>query len=204
MALPFSIERFLQMTLLILGIILFIGVHMIRVVVPGFRQAMIAKLGRGGWGGLHSVMSIGSLAVLVWGYAAAPIVNLWFPPMGMNHLTVTLMLFASICLGAGLLPAGHIAMKTKHPVVLAVKIWALAHLLSNGDLRSVLLFVAFLAWGVVLRINYKRRLRAGEITPQAFVSTRFDAYAVVGGIALWALITFWLHEILIGVAPLAM
>lgn len=192
------------MALLILGIILFIGVHMIRVVAPGFRQAMIAKLGKGGWGGVHSVLSIVSLVVLAWGYAAAPIVNLWFPPVGMSHLTATLMLLASICLVAGFLPAGHIASKTKHPVVLAVKIWATAHLLSNGDLRSVLLFVAFLAWGVILRINYKRRLRAGEITPQAFVSARFDALAIAGGVALWALVTFWLHEMLIGVAPLAM
>lgn len=192
------------MALLILGLILFLATHLIRVVAPGFRLSMIDRFGEMGWRVINSVLSLVSLIVLIWGYATAPVVNLWFPPMGMNHLTTTLMLFAMICLVSGFLPAGHIATKTKHPIVLAIKIWAAAHLLANGDLASVLLFVAILAWGVVLRISYKRRMRAGEITPRPFVSARWDAISVVVGLAVWALITFWLHEVLIGVAPLAM
>lgn len=192
------------MTLLILGIILFVATHLIRVVAPGFRLSMIERFGDKGWRVINSVMSLVSLIVLIWGYATAPVINLWFPPMGMNHLTTTLMLFAMICLVAGFLPAGHIATKTKHPIVLSIKIWAAAHLLANGDLASVLLFASLLAWGVILRINYKRRVRAGELVLKPFVSARYDAIAVVGGIVLWAVILMWLHELLIGVAPLAM
>ena len=192
------------MTFLILGIILFLGVHLLRVVAPGFRLAMIDKFGENGWKGLYSVLSLVTLVILIWGYATAPVINLWFPPMGMNHLTTTLMLFAMICLVAGFLPAGHIATKTKHPIVLSIKIWAAAHLLANGDLASILLFVALLAWGVVLRISYKRRVRSGETVLRPLVSARYDVFAVVGGIVLWAVILLWLHELLIGVAPIAM
>ncbi|TPP11731.1 NnrU family protein [Rhizobium glycinendophyticum] len=192
------------MTLLILGIILFLATHLIRVVAPGFRLSMIERFGETGWRVINSILSLLSLVVLIWGYATAPFVNVWFPPMGMNHLTITLMLIAMICLVAGFLPAGHIATKTKHPIVLSIKIWAAAHLLANGDLASILLFGALLAWGVVLRINYKRRVRAGDLVLRPFVSARFDAIAVVVGLVVWALITFKLHELLIGVAPLPM
>lgn len=192
------------MTLLILGIILFLATHLIRVVAPGFRLSMIGRFGETGWRVINSLMSLVSLVVLIWGYATAPFINLWFPPTGMNHLTVTLMLLAMICLVAGFLPAGHIAARTKHPIVLSIKIWAAAHLLSNGDLASVLLFASLLAWGVVLRINYKRRLRAGELVLRPFVSARYDAFAVVGGLVLWAVFLLGLHELLIGVAPLPM
>ncbi|HBF29613.1 NnrU family protein [Rhizobium sp.] len=192
------------MFLLIIGLILFLGLHMIRSFAPGFRASMVARLGLNGWKMLHSVLAIVSVALVAYGYSVAPVVNVWFPPMGMNHLTVTLMLFATICLVAGFLPAGQIVLKTKHPMVLAIKIWALAHLLSNGDLRSIVLFAAFLAWGVILRISLKRRARAGEIAPRAFVSVKYDLYAVVLGVVVWAAITFKLHELLIGVAPLSM
>jgi uncharacterized membrane protein len=89
-------------------------------------------------------------------------------------------------------------------MVLSVKIWAFAHLLANGETSSVLLFAAFLAWGVILRIALKRRERAGELTLRPFVSGKYDLYAVVIGVVVWALITFKLHELLIGVAPIAM
>lgn len=192
------------MTLLILGIILFLATHLIRVVAPGFRLTMIDRFGETGWRVINSVLSLVSLIVLIWGYATAPVINVWFPPMGLSHLTITLMLIATICLVAGFLPAGHIATKTKHPIVLSIKIWAAAHLIANGDLASILMFGALLAWGVVLRINYKRRLRAGDLVLRPFVSARFDAIAVVLGLVVWALVTFKLHELLIGVAPLPM
>ncbi|MBB4952824.1 putative membrane protein [Agrobacterium vitis] len=192
------------MLLLIIGLILFLGLHMIRVVAPGLRASMVARLGLNGWKGLYSVAAVVSIVLVAYGYSVAPVINVWFPPMGMSHLTVTLMVFATICLVAGFLPAGHIVVKSKHPMVLSIKIWALSHLLSNGDLRSIILFAAFLAWGVILRIALKRRERAGEIAPRAFVSAKYDLYAVVLGLVVWAAITFKLHEMLIGVAPLAM
>jgi uncharacterized membrane protein len=192
------------MTILILGLVLFLGLHLIRTVAPGVRTSMVARIGLNGWKVMHATFAVVSMIIVIYGYAVAPVINIWFPPMGMNHLTILLMLFATICLIAGLLPAGRIKVLTKHPMVLAIKIWALAHLLSNGDLRSIILFAAFLAWGVILRISMKRRLRAGEITLRPFVSSKYDLYAVVLGIAVWAAVTFKLHELLIGVSPLAM
>lgn len=117
---------------------------------------------------------------------------------------MTLMLPAMICLIASLIPAGHIATRTKHPLILAVKIWALAHLLANGETSSILLFASFLARGVVMRISLKRRERAGEKVVRPFVSGRYDLVAIVGGIVLWGAFILKLHEWLIGVQPIAM
>lgn len=194
------------MSLLIVGIILFLGIHLIRVVAPGFRTAMINAMGVNGWKAVYAVASLASLALLVYGYGLARQVTgvLYTPPTGMAHLAMLLMVFAMICLVAGVLPAGYIVEKTKHPMVLSVKIWALAHLLANGETSSVLLFGSFLAWGVILRIALKRRERAGEITRRPFVSARYDVLSVVIGIVLYAAIVMKLHEWVIGVSPMAM
>lgn len=194
------------MTLLIVGIILFLGIHLIRVVVPGFRQSMIASLGERGWKIGYSIASLITLILLIRGFGQARQVTgvLYTPPVWMAHITLLLMLSAMICLVASLLPAGHIAVKTKHPMVLSVKIWAFAHLLANGETSSVLLFAAFLAWGVIMRISLKRRERAGELTLRPFVSAKYDLYAVIIGVVAWGLIIWRLHEWLIGVPPLVM
>ncbi|MBP1853385.1 NnrU family protein [Rhizobium halophytocola] len=190
------------MAILILGIILFLGVHSIRLAAPGFRRSMVEKMGEGPWRGVYSAASLVSLVILIWGFAVAPVINVWFPPEFMSHITVLLMLFAMICFIASLMPAGHIQTKTKHPMVLSVKIWAFAHLLANGDLASILLFVAFLAWGVVMRIALKKRWRRGELMLPSFVSARYDVIAVVVGVVVWAALLLKLHELLIGVAPI--
>ncbi|MBN8951243.1 MULTISPECIES: NnrU family protein [unclassified Rhizobium] len=193
------------MALLILGIVLFLGLHLIRVVAPGLRASLIASLGEGGWKIAYSIASIVALIVLIYGFGQArDMTPVWSPPFWMSHITILLMLFALICLVASLLPAGHIAVRTKHPMVLSVKIWALAHLLSNGDGAAILLFAAFLAWGVILRISLKRRERAGEITLRPFVSAKYDLYAIVIGVVVWALIIWKLHAWIIGVSPLVM
>lgn len=194
------------MAVLVVGIVLFLGLHLIRVIAPGFRQAMVDRMGPSAWRGVYSVLSILTLVLLIYGFGIARTQTtvLYTPPQGMAHLTLLLMLLALICLAASLLPAGYIATKTKHPMVLSVKIWALAHLLVNGDSASVLLFAAFLAWGVILRISLKRRQRAGEVVLRPFVSSRYDIYAVVLGAVAWVLILFKLHEWIIGVSPLAM
>ena len=193
------------MALLILGIVLFLGIHLIRVVAPGLRTSLIASLGESGWKIAYSVASIVTLAILIYGFGQArDMTPIWSPPFWMSHITILLMLFAMICLVASLLPAGHIAVRTKHPMVLSVKIWALAHLLSNGDGAAILLFAAFLAWGVILRISLKRRERAGEITLRPFVSAKYDLYAIIIGVIVWALIIWKLHAWIIGVSPLVM
>lgn len=193
------------MALLILGIVLFLGIHLIRVVAPGLRTSLIASLGESGWKIAYSVASIVTLVILIYGFGQArDMTPIWSPPFWMSHITILLMLFAMICLVASLLPAGHIAVRTKHPMVLSVKIWALAHLLSNGDGAAILLFAAFLAWGVILRISLKRRERAGEITLRPFVSAKYDLYAIIIGVIVWALIIWKLHAWIIGVSPLVM
>ncbi|PST19450.1 NnrU family protein [Rhizobium sp. JAB6] len=193
------------MALLVLGIVLFLGLHLIRVVVPGLRTSLIASLGEEGWKIAYSIASIIALIVLIYGFGQArDMTPIWSPPIWMSHITILLMLFALICLVASLLPAGHIAVKTKHPMVLSVKIWALAHLLSNGDGAAMLLFAAFLAWGVILRISLKRRERAGEITLRPFVSAKYDLYAIIIGAIAWILIIWKLHAWIIGVSPLVM
>lgn len=194
------------MAVLIVGIILFLGVHLLRVVAPGFRQSMVDRMGAPAWRGVYSIASILTLILLIYGFSIARYQTtvLYTPPVWMAHITFTLMLLALICLAASLLPAGHIATKTKHPMVLSVKIWALAHLLANGDSASVVLFASFLAWGVILRISLKRRQRAGEVVLRPFVSGRYDIYAVILGFVAWGAILWKLHEWFIGVSPLAM
>jgi uncharacterized membrane protein len=194
------------MALLVLSLILFLGVHLVRVFVPSFRQGMIDSLGKPAWIAIHSIASIATLIFVIYAFGAARAVTgmLYNTPAGMAHLTVTLMLLAMICLVSGFLPAGYIKSKAKHPIVLAIKIWALAHLFSNGETSSVLLFGAFLIWGVLLRISLKRRQRRGEITLPVFVSGKYDVYAIVIGAVVWALMIWRVHYWLIGVAPLPM
>ena len=193
------------MTLLIAGLVLFVVTHLLRPIAPGLREAGIAALGKPGWMALHGVASLLSLVLIVYGFIDARENGgemLYFPPAFLSHLTLTLMLIASICLIAGFLPAGHIRAKLKFPILVSIKIWALAHLLANGESYSVLLFVTILAWAVILRITLKKRIATGETKLPVFVSAKYDLIAVVAGLALYAVIVFWLHEPLIGVAPL--
>ncbi len=130
-------------------------------------------------------------------YRAAGYIDVWTPPTGMRHLTILLMWPAMICLVAAYVP-GEIKRRLKHPMLVAVKIWALAHLLSNGDLGSIILFGSFLGWAVYDRISVKRRVDANgpAVTPGG---RRNDVVAVVAGTILWVLFMFVLHPLLIGV-----
>ncbi|MBB4063325.1 NnrU family protein [Gellertiella hungarica] len=190
------------MALLIIGLIAFLGFHMLRVVAPGLRQSLIASMGRPAYMGLYSVLSIATLALLVYGFGQARLESgepLYVAPAWMVHLTVTLMLIALILAVSSVLPAGYIATKTRHPLITSVKVWALAHLLVNGEAYSVVTFAAFLAWAVVLRIAVKRRARAGEVTERAYVGWIWDLVAVVIGLGLAIALIKGLHLWLIGV-----
>ena len=195
------------MTLLIAGLALFIVTHLLRPFAPGLRNAAVAALGKPGWMALHGVLSLLGLALIAYGFVDAREnggTMLYSPPTFMAHIALTLMLVASVCLVAGFLPAGHIRTKLKFPILVAIKIWALAHLLANGETNSVLLFGTFLAWGVILRISMKRRWRAGAVTHPVFVSSSYDVMAIVGGLVVYGLFVWKLHELLIGVAPIAL
>jgi len=194
------------MTLLILGIVIFLGMHLVRVVAPGLRASVIERQGKGAWMGIYAVISLIGLLLIIYGFGEARAVTgmLYNPPVFLKHISLLLMLLAFICLAAGFLPAGRIAVAVKHPQILSIKIWALAHLLANGETSSVLLFGSFLAWAVILRISLKRRQRAGEKVLPVFRSASNDLLAMAIGVVAYGLFVWKLHEWLIGVPPIVM
>lgn len=189
------------MVVLVLGLILFLGIHSVRIVAPGWRDARLAAMGNG-WRGLYSIVSAVGLVLIVWGYALAwpesPV--LYEPPVWTKHIAALLMLFALIALAVSQLPGGRLKKMLKHPMLLAVKIWAFAHLLANGELASILLFGGFLAWAVVDRISLKRR---GDLGPATAGPVVRDAAAVALGVVLYVLLVSGLHLWLFGADPLA-
>jgi len=187
------------MLLLIAGLVLFIGGHSVSIVSRSWRDGMVGSMGAGPWKGLYSLVAAAGLVLVAWGFgqarATAPI--LYAPPQWLQHLAGLLMLASTVCLAVAILPGGRLKRLLKHPLLASVKIWAFAHLLANGDLASVLMFGAFLAWAVVARIWLKRRgAPIAEAGPPLW-----DAAAIAAGIGLWLLIVWRLHELLIGVVP---
>lgn len=188
---------------LIAGLVLFVGGHLVSR-QRDFRAALIDRLGAGGYKGLYSLVSLLGLVLIVYGfgvYRAAGYIQIWQPPRGMAHLALPLVWLAFVLLVAGRGPAGFIVGKAKHPMLLAVKLWAFAHLLANGDLGSILLFGSFLAWGVYARIALKRAGDMGAAGANAF--GRGDIVALLVGTVLTLAFVFGLHQWLIGVAILA-
>lgn len=190
------------MTILVLGLLIFLGVHSVRIVADPWRTAMRARLGERGWKGIYSLLALAGFALLVWGYGQArqAPVMLWTPPLGMRHLAALLTLAAFILLAAAYVPRNAIKARLHHPMLLGVKAWALAHLLANGTLADVLLFGSFLAWAIVCFASSRRRDRAaGTVYPPGTASG--TAITVAAGLAAWFAFAFWLHGPLIGVRP---
>jgi len=193
------------MILLILGLIIFLGIHTVRIAAPEYRTRFIATRGDSAWKGLYSIASIVGFVLIIWGYGiarqTAPV--LYVTNYNMVHVTATLMLIAFVVLASFHMPAGKIRATLKHPMLVAIKIWAVAHLLVNGDLASIILFGSFLVWAVADRISEKRRFRAGLTKNPVFVSYRYDVIAIVVGVILYGLFIWKLHYWLIGVQPIA-
>jgi uncharacterized membrane protein len=186
------------MSTLILGLIIFLGIHSVSILAPGWRDSMVAKLGELPWKGAYTVISILGFVLMVQGFAQARLepTVLWAPPAWMRHVAFTLMLPVFPLLLAAYLP-GRIKTTTKNPMLVATKLWALAHLLSNGMAHEVLLFGALLAWAVADRLSLKRRpVRA---TPQLPGSALNDVIVVAGGLALYVGFLLKGHAWLIGV-----
>ena len=192
------------MIVLLLGLVVFFGVHSVSIAAPGWRSAQVARFGDRGWKGLYSVVAGIGLALLIVGYGMArrePVV-LYTPPPALRHLALVVMLPVFPLLFAAYLP-GRLSRLAKHPMLLATKLWATAHLLANGNLGDVLLFGAFLAWAVADRISVKRR-RPDEAhaVPGAPPGPMNDAIAVAGGLAVYAVTVLWAHRWAFGVSPL--
>jgi uncharacterized membrane protein len=197
-------EEVAAVTILILGLVLFLGVHSTRIVADDWRAARVARWGPNAWKAVYSLVALVGLLLIIWGYGLArqqPVV-LWTPPRGMNHLASLLMVFSLVLLVATYVPRNAIRARLRHPMVLAVKVWALGHLLSNGTLADVLLFGGFLAWAVMDFRSARQRDRRDGV--QALPSSAAGTLtAVVLGVALWAALAFGGHAWLFGVAPLA-
>lgn len=187
------------MWVLILGLALFLGAHSVRIVAPDWRNAQIAQR-PGVFKGVYALVSAIGLVLIIWGFGLArpQPVFLFTPPSWGVHAASLLVVLGFIGITAAYLPSGLIKAWLKHPMVVGVALWAVGHLLANGDLASLLLFGAFLVWAIIDRIAAGRR---PEPTPQAGPITN-DILAIVIGTAIGLAFALWLHAPLIGVAPL--
>lgn len=190
------------MGVLILGLVLFLGAHSARIVAEGWRARVIAQRGENAWKGLYSLVSLIGLVLLVWGYGLArqqPVV-LWVPPVATRHVAALLMLVSFILLTAVYVPRNGIKAWLHHPMVLGVKVWAAAHLLSNGNLADVVLFGSFLLWAALsFRAARARDRAAGTVCAPGTASA--TVITIVVGTVAWVVFTLWLHVLLIGVRP---
>lgn len=187
------------MALYLIGLGIFFGTHLFTAVrsrAPG--RDLRQNLGEGPYMGLYSLLALGGFILLVYGYGQADaMTQLYAAPVWGRHLNYLLIPVAMVILVAAYVPTGHIKKSLKHPMLVAVKLWAFGHLLANGELRSVLLFGAFLAYGVIARIAAKRRGDEGP-GPDVVPNAMGDLLAVVIGLALSAALIFGLHGILFG------
>jgi uncharacterized membrane protein len=192
-------EDILGLSVMILGLVLFIGVHLLTT-QRDLRARFVVSMGEGGYKGFYSLVSLAGLGLMVWGFAhyrTAGMINVWYPPAAFRHITEALMLPAVIMVAASYI-RGRIYATLKHPMLAGVKLWAAAHLLANGDLGSIILFGAFLAWAVFDRISLKRRSDAGA-PPIPVGGVGNDLIAVVVGIVAYLALGFVFHPVVIGV-----
>ena len=187
---------------LILGLLIFLGVHSTRVFANDWRNQTLARMGEKPFKGIYALLSLAGFVLLVWGYGQSRQmgVMLWNPPVAMSHIAALLTLVAFVLLTAAYVPGNQIKAKLHHPMVLGTKVWALAHLLANGSLADTVLFGSFLLWSVLLFAASRRRDRL-EQTVYAPGNLSATAVTVAVGVAAWVVFAFWLHRVLIGVAP---
>ncbi|APW41104.1 NnrU family protein [Rhodoferax saidenbachensis] len=191
------------MTTLVLGLLIFLGVHSVRIVADGWRTRTLAGSGKRLYHAVHGLLSLLGFGLVVWGFGMAreaPI-QLWVPPVGMRHLAALLTLLAFVLLAAACVPGNSIKARFHHPLLLGIKTWALAHLMANGNVAHVLLFGSFLAWAAASFIAARRRDRA-QGTQYPAGTVRGTLLTVLAGGVAWAVFAFWLHGLLIGIRPL--
>ncbi len=188
------------MTIMMIGLLIFLGSHSVRIFAENWRQQQIAKHGEATWKVAYSAVSIVGLAIAIYGFGQMRLdpLYIWYPPVGMRHAVALLMVPAFIMLVAAYIPHNAIKAKLGHPMMLAVKIWAFAHLLANGRLGDIIFFAAFLIWAILAFKTAKKRDR---LTPPAPVSTNKMATiaTVLVGLVAYVVFAFYLHAVLIGV-----
>jgi uncharacterized membrane protein len=190
------------MNLLVLGLIVFFGVHSIGMAAPAWRERIVARIGLTPWKGGFALISLIGLGLVVYGYGQARLdpIMVWQPPFWTRHIAAPLMLVAFICIAATYVPGSWIKTKFGHPMLAGVKTWSFAHLITNGMLADIALFGAFLAWSVLeFRIHRRRDKAAGTVYPR--ISKHRDLLVLFLGVAGALVFMFFLHQPLIGVRP---
>lgn len=192
------------MAALVLGLVLFLGLHSTRIFAEGWRTQTMESFGEKEYKLLYSVLSIAGFALVVWGYGLArhdPVILWNQPPVWTRHLASLLTLAAFVLLVAAYVPGNAIKAKLRHPMILGVKVWALAHLVSNNTLADLVLFGSFLVWAVLdYRAARRRERTLATVMTQGPMSRTI--LTVVVGVVAWALFAMWAHRVLIGVSPL--
>jgi uncharacterized membrane protein len=192
------------MATLVLGLVIFLGLHSTRIVSESGRDKAIARIGEGPWKGIYSLISAIGFVLIVWGFAQAryDAPALWTPPLGARHVAILLMLVSMLLLAGYLFTQSHIAVSVHHPMVWSVAVFGLAHLIANGSAADVVLFGAFFIWALAdLMSAYARDRQNSVVYPEPNWGATIGA--IVLGVAFWAVIAFWLHFWLFGVSPLA-
>lgn len=184
------------MLILVAGLVVFIGIHLLPTAAD-MRRGLAGRLGEGAYKGIFSLIALVGFALIIYGFSKAKFVPLWSPPSWGRHVAMTLMLPVFPLLIAAYLP-GKIAGLVRHPMVTAIKFWALAHLFVRGDLKSLLLFGALLAFAVYDRISLKHREAAGLVKIRSGPAAN-DAIAIVLGLVVYYAFAKWGHLWLIGV-----
>jgi uncharacterized membrane protein len=189
--------------LLIVGLVVFLGAHSVRVFFAQWREEFINERGENAYKGIYSVLSLVGLVLIIIGYGQTRLAPqfIWFPPVAMAHIASLLTLFAFVLLAAAYVPGNRIKVAVGHPMVLGVKVWAFAHLLANGRLGDMILFGAFLAWAIIAYVRSRKIDRAQGVVRTSVNSIARDSITVVVGVGAWLVFAMWAHVWLIGVSP---
>ncbi len=191
------------MWIMVLGLVLFLGIHSTRIFAEDWRERMIRRSGENAWKGIYTLVSLVGFGLIIWGYGLArqtPTI-IWTPPVFTKHIAALLVLFAFILVVSAYVPGNWFKVKMGHPMVLGVKVWALAHLFASGKLANIVLFAAFLVWAILCFRSCRQRDRA-SLQSRTDVKAAATGIIIIFGVLLWALFAFWGHGALIGVRPL--
>jgi len=191
------------MLLLVIGLVLFLGIHSVRMFAPQWRESFIRDRSALAYKGFYSVLSLMGLVLLIIGYGQTRTTPqyLWFPPAAMVHIAALLMLVSFILLAAAYVPGNRIKAAVSHPMVLGVKVWAFSHLLANGRLGDIILFGAFLVWAILNYVRSRKADRTNGVVHESAKSIARDSITVVAGVGGWLVFAMWAHARLIGVSP---